>query len=159
MFKTVALMCLVAPGLVTADTIVEAGAGFLNWGYSGGNAAIITERFAGKYDIGVGLIDEQTCDCRDFKPDLDRETVIERLSFLYAQRVFTGRRLELGVGFGFWNRPSRVSSSALMIPLSLKFRITPRLSVGVRHFSTGGSGSPNLGQDMATFSWRFGGYK
>ncbi len=140
-----------------AETIVEAGAGFLNWGYSEGQALIVAERFAGKYDIGIGAIERQVCDCRDYKPDLDRETSIDPLSFIYAQRIFSGNRLEFGLGFGFWNQTSRVSGSILMFPLSIKYRVWKRLSIGVRHFSNASSGVPNLGQDMMTLSWNFGG--
>lgn len=138
-----------------AETILEVGAGFLSWDYSGGQVIIFTERFAGKYDIGVGLVGRQECKCRDFKPELDRKTEVDTISFLYAQRVATWKRLEFGLGFGFWNKPSRISSSILMFPLSIKFRMTDHLYIGARHFSSGGSGKPNLGQDMATLSWKF----
>ncbi len=138
-----------------ADTILEVGAGVLSGEFSGTPILIVAERFQGKYDIGVGLVGEQTCECGDFKLDLEKETPVPTLAMIFVQRVVTWKRVELGLGFGFWNKTSRVSGSVLMLPLSLKLKLTDRLSLGVRHFSTGGSGRPNLGQDMVSLSWRF----
>lgn len=150
----ITLLMLLAD-LTYGDTILEAGATFLNWKSSDSAALIITERFNGKYDLGVGLIGSQDCKCYDFVSQHFR-TSIDPLSFVFLQRVFMPGRFEFGVGFGLFNRASRVSGTILVFPLSIKYRITDRFSIGARHFSNGGSGWPNLGQDMATLSWRFG---
>lgn len=153
--KKILLIMFLFAGSVHADTILEVGATFLNWHSSDSGAIILAERFAGKYDVGIGLIESQDCKCYDYVSPHYRSS-IPPLSTVFVQRVFVGKRFEFGIGFGLFNRASRVSGTILVYPLSIKYRITDRLSIGARHFSNGGSGHPNLGQDLATLSWRFG---
>lgn len=161
MIKFILYVALIIIGVLvlseacSSDTIVEGGVGVLNMDNSGGQVLIVVERFAGKYDVGIGAITDQACDCRDFKPDLDRETPVESLSFVYVQRIWNWRKVEFGLGPGVWNKTGRVSSTILMFPMLLRWKITDKLFLSVRHFSNAGSGDPNLGQDMFTGAWRF----
>lgn len=148
------LLCLGVVCTAEAGTNIEVGAGMLNWKESNAVGYIVSERFAGKYDISIGLMEGQECDCYDFN-DPRIKTKIDPLLLLYAQRVFTSGRFEFGIGFGFFSRQSRVSTSILMVPLSIRVRTYKNLYVGIRHFSNGGSAEVNLGQDILTLGWNF----
>lgn len=132
-----------------ADTRLELGAGFLSWEYSDGGAAILTERFNGKYDVSLGIVTEQYCRCT-FPTDIDDNL------FVQVQRVFVGSRFELGIGAAWFQNSNRALGKRFNVPLSLGYRLTKRISLRVRHYSNGGSGVPNVGQDLITVGYRFG---
>jgi len=136
-----------------AETIIEAGTTYLSGHHSEGRVIMFNERFAGKYDIGVGIIGDQTCyNCGPVQvPDLPVSTNM----VLQAQRIASWKPLEAGFGVAFWQNTNRALGSRFTFGLMLKVRAWRKLYVGGRHYSNGGSSSPNMGQDLVTLSWKF----
>jgi hypothetical protein len=141
------LLILIFFAVKEADALeLEAGPALLSGEYSDGGVLLISERI-GKWSIGGGYISEQYCHCN--YPD-DLSTNI----FFHGQRVIEYRMLEIGIGAAYFQNTNRALGKNLTWSLSLGFG-GKHWSIRLRHFSSAGSGTPNLGQDMATIGYSF----
>lgn len=132
------------------ETMLEAGVGFLSAEYSHGQYIVASERFAdGKYEIGLGVWGDQVCKCNE------GDTALETNAFVFASRNVFWKRLEMGLGFGYWQNTNRALGKNLTFQLNVGVNVWRNLDVRIRHASNAGSGSPNLGQDSLGLSWRF----
>jgi hypothetical protein len=64
------------------------------------------------------------------------------------------KNFEMGLGFAYTNvawEYTCQTTAALMA----RWRVTPKIAVQWRHFSSAGSCKPNAGRDFLTASWRF----
>ena len=144
-----------------AEVTVEAGAGLLSGQFSGGEVAVITERWGGpygsRYAVGMGWINEQHVVDRA----RDRYEVPANLFVMAQRRVSFDLKgcehdcISLGLGVAYFNNTSRWNGTKFNAALSVEFRPTDRWSLNLRHFSNGGSGMPNMGQDMITIGYTF----
>lgn len=118
--------------------------------YNGG-LLILEERFNKKYALGVGLTTEWVCpdvnDCRRGNGPTNQ--------VVYAQRVVTHKKFEIGLGISYWHNQSPSWDSNTPYALSLGWNFNKNLNAKWRHFSTGGSSDRNGGLDMFTIGWRF----
>ena len=144
-----------------AEVTAELGAGVLSGQFSGGEVAIITERWGGpyksRYAIGMGFINDQHVIDRA----RDRYEVRANL-FVFAQRRVSFNLkgcewdcISLGLGVAYFNNTSRWNGSKFNAALSIEARPTDRWSINIRHFSNAGSAKPNMGQDMITIGYTF----
>jgi hypothetical protein len=62
--------------------------------------------------------------------------------------------LEMGLGFAYTTVP-QVYHCQTTFALGARWRLTDRLALSWRHFSSGGSCDPNTGRDLAVVSWKF----
>jgi hypothetical protein len=128
-----------------AETIVEGGVSIVSL-ETEGYALGITERFAGKYDIGVNLIGEQTT----------HGEKIDNNFIVHADRVVTWQNLELNLGLAYWQNENRLSGCDTGFSMGGAVNLSESLAIRYRHFSNAGTCSPNVGQDMLLVSWKFG---
>lgn len=132
-----------------ASTAVEFVPGFTFVGserYNGYGAAM-TERFSGKYDVGLMLMLSQDCvGCR--RADYGGNMGVQ------AQRIVHWRDLELGLGVAYWANQTPAWDSNITFSLSAGYSFGP-VEVRWRHYSTGGSSERNSGLDLMTIGWRF----
>jgi hypothetical protein len=123
-----------------AQTAVEAGPTFLSGEFSEGANFILTHK-AEKFAYGFGIVSEQVCHC-NWPADVDEQLFVEAL------RHFQGEKWELGIGPSYWQNTSRVFGRHFNASILVGRRIGGGLRWRIRHFSNGGSGKPNLGQDF-----------
>ena len=122
-----------------------------------GGAIVLSERL-GKFDFAIGYVSEQdihvTCGPHlpaTSKCDFDvRENI-----FVHAQRIFEFKRWEFGIGPSYWQNTSRIFGKNFNFSLMLGYEISEKSFIRIRHDSSSGSGTPNLGQDMLTIGYRF----
>lgn len=143
MRRLLALLALM-PTMAWADTIVETGPTFMLREPSSGVAAVWSERFP-KWDVGMMLVTRQF---------LNDQKLSANAGFRVARVVRQGR-LELGLGLGYWVHKSRAFGHKQVFELMAGLRLTDRVGLRYRHFSSAGQASPNIGQDMITVSWAF----
>lgn len=120
--------------------------------FNGGVGMVFTERFKGKYDIGLALIGEQEWETK-WGP-----VSVEPNGNVFAQRIVKtpAGRFEAGLGAGYWIKaPTRITGCNLAFTMSLRWNITQRIPLTVRHWSNAGSCPPNRGQDLLSIGWRF----
>lgn len=132
------------------ETTAEGGITVLNLEHSDGYNIFITERFNDKWSAGLGLVGEQV-------DKYERE--IDNNLHIFGQRVVSGpgilSRVELGIGLNYALNKTTVNGSNLNYHLSLQLDVTDKVYFIYRHISNAGSRSPNTGQDLLNFGWRF----
>ncbi len=133
-------------------TEIEVGATYTGE-FNGGGALTLSERvFNDKLDVGVAIISPQSW---------EEVKVGNNGNFWFA---FVAERpshwvkvlpSEVHIGGGYWFKTqSPINGCKETFLLGVKWRVK-RFSVGVRHWSNAGICSPNRGQDLLTFGWRF----
>lgn len=123
--------------------------------FNGGFALVFSERFAGKYDVGLSLISEQDWD-DDYRHVNNNGNVWAQYVVQRPERFWKVFPSEIGIGPSVWiKNQDPISGCNLGYILNLKYRFGPDFSVGWRHWSNGGACKPNHGQDLLTFGWRF----
>ncbi len=149
-----ALLLLVFYGFsreARADVSLEAGATFLSGEYAKGQTMILSEKFD-RYSVSVGYITDQVV--------IDRSKTRNELRaniFLQAMRhVNITEKFNLGVGVAYFNGTNRALGSNFTIALLVRYDLSDRLSLNIRHYSNAGSAPPNMGQDMITVGYTFG---
>ena len=142
----------------TAETIVRVApeTAFVAGDKYDGSSLSIVERFAGKYDIGIGLYTE--LQCRDECQRGNGQTNMG----LHAKRVVQPNQwLELGVGAAYWKNQGPAWNSNLTFTLHLGWNTPEGWASWLpdqilwQHASTGGSSESNGGLDYLSFGWRF----
>jgi len=120
-----------------------------------GSAVSVVERFAGKYDVGLGLYTE--LQCRD-PMDCPRGVGTTNIG-LQAKRVFQVNWFELGFGAAYWKNQGPAWDSNLTFALHVGIH-TPDSwwtwlpdQVLWEHASTGGSSDKNGGLDYISIGW------
>jgi hypothetical protein len=121
--------------------------------FNGGFGVMFSERFAGKYDVGITLISEQ---------DWEAVHATNNGNFWAAyvakrpDRFWKFLPSEFSLGPSAWIKTqSPINGCILGYHLGLKYRFGDHVSVGVRHWSNAGSCKPNRGQDLLTVGWTF----
>jgi hypothetical protein len=127
---------------------LQMGPTYLSGETSSGAFVLLREDY-GKYSFGIGLTSPQKCRCRTETVDIDTNAYIQA-----ERNIRVYERFSVSIGASYWNRTSRVNGSHFAFPLTLRFDINDRLSIGVRHWSNAGSARPNLGQDAIYIGWR-----
>lgn len=144
----VILYILVRSNESKADTLFELmpSSSFIAGQHYTGAGLSVTERFAGKYDVGAMLMTEQQCGCK--RGESPGNLGIE------AQRIVTWKHLELGVGVAYWHNqtPAWSSNTTFALHWGLVFG---NWSFRHRHYSTGGSSDRNAGLDLLTVGYSF----
>lgn len=130
-------------------TVVEIGPSVLSADFTGGTVALLSERFGGKWDVGIALVGQQDCRCSEGRIDIPTNAAIR------AMRVLRWKRVEGGLGVAFWSNTNRALGQRQTFELMLGVYLTERLALKIHHFSNAGQVSPNMGQDMLTLAWRF----
>ena len=120
--------------------------------FNGGFGITFSERFSGKYDLGLSLISDQSW---------NNVNVGNNGNFWAAYVVPRPERWwyvlpsELVLGANYWIKTEApITGCNVGYILGLKYRFDD-FSVGWRHWSNAGSCKPNLGQDLLTFGYRF----
>jgi hypothetical protein len=121
--------------------------------FNGGAALTLSERFADKIDVGVAIISAQSW---------ERVNIGNNGNFWFAyvaERPDTWWKplpSEVHIGGAYWFKTqSPINGCKESYLLGLKWRFGDHASVGIRHWSNAGICSPNRGQDLLTFGWRF----
>jgi len=136
-----------------ADVSVEIGPTFLSGQYADGQVLTLNEQFDNGYSLGVGYITKQVVTDRAGDTYYLRENV-----FIQGMRhVTVTEKFNLGLGVGYVNSTNRVLGSNFVFSLLVRYDFTDRWSANIRHFSNAGSSPPNMGQDMITIGYSFGG--
>lgn len=137
----------------------EAGEVELGPTYTGefnkGAAIAVSERLAGHWDVGFGLVSAQTwdegTDSVGNNGHVWASYVVKRPEKFW--KVFPS---ELGIGPNVWFKDNPpINGCQFGYMLNLKYRFGDRVSVGWRHMSNAGTCRPNRGQDMLMIGWRF----
>lgn len=128
-----------------SETLFEAGVGVLSGELSEGTMVLVTERFAGKYDIGIGLVSQQRFAGQDVPNNM----------VLRAARVVRWREVELSLGIGVWANTTRVVSQEETFDLGAAWEFSPHNRLHIRHWSNAGQQPTNLGQDYIGYSRAF----
>jgi len=147
-----------------AEVQLEIGATNLSGDWAG-SGLLLSERF-GRYDFGIGYISEQTVSLRTFSfndPSCTKITdgfnrcdfVIRETIFISAQRIVKYKKCEMGIGPSWWQNTSRVHGAKFNFGLMIGCNLSKKVFLRVRHWSNGGSATPNLGQDLLTIGYRF----
>lgn len=105
-------------------------------------AVVGSERFAGKYDIGVVLLIDESTDAgnRGFQ----------------VSRIVKKGPWELGIGYALWAKTQPEAwSTDETFSLHIGYQ-RGRWGVRWRHWSTAGTSDRNRGMDMLTIGYRFG---
>jgi len=133
-----------------AETQIEWGPTFASTNYSNGSALFFSEVFGeGKYLVGLGLIGDQS-------GDFNEGTItIKSYMLVHAQRLVTYKKVTLGLGIANWQHTNRMLGDEFTFSLSLSYRLGEHLDVRYRHFSNGGTATPNSGQDILLIGYRF----
>lgn len=116
--------------------------------FNGGFGLIYTERFKGKWDIGIALLGEQKWD----------GITTGNNGNVFGQRIVKSpkERFEMGIGAAYWiNTDRNLIGCHLGFTLSARWNITDRIPLTLRHWSNAGTCRPNRGQDLLTIGWRF----
>lgn len=147
------LLCLFA-GTAAADLRLEVGPTVLSGELSFGQTVIIGER-VGQWDFGLGWINNQVV-LPGWESDHGLPPVLlQKNLFIHAVRFVDIKRVEIGFGVAYFAHTSRAIGQLLLITTTLRLNLTDRLSVGWRHYSSGGASKPNLGQDLVTVGVQF----
>jgi len=131
---------------------IEAGPTILSGEPAEGGALILSERFNDRWEVQVGYLSEQyvdTCGRPDCQFDI-RENI-----FLGGQRVVGWERFKLGIGMAAFQNINRALGCRVNFNLLIEWRWSAHVVSRIRHFSSAGSCTPNMGQDMVTLGWRF----
>ncbi len=144
-----------------AETQFEWGATFAGGKYSNGSALFFSEVFGdGKYLVGFGLVGDQyrTFNTWGIVPGKAVPTKITVTSnmLVQAQRLITFKRVTLGLGVANWQHTSRILGDEFTFALSLSYALNSSWDIRYRHFSNGGTATPNSGQDLLLIGYRFG---
>ena len=120
--------------------------------FNGGFGVVFSERFAGKYDVGISLISAQQWENVDIgnNGNVWAAYVAKRPDNWW---VFLPNEFSLGPS-AWIKTQSPINGCILGYHLGLKYRIGDA-SIGIRHWSNAGSCRPNRGQDLLTVGWRF----
>lgn len=130
------------------EGVMDVGATYTG-GFNGGTAFSYSERLAGKWDIGVKVISEQSWEGNHARNN----------GGIFGQRIVKspGGRFELGVGFAYFIGTSPLIGCHGAFELSARYNITPKITLTYRHNSNGSICDQNRGQDVLSIGWRFGG--
>lgn len=130
-----------------AETIAEAApATFIAGHHYDGAGISMTERFGGRYDLGITLMSALQCAC-------SRGDAPGNLG-VHAQRIVAWRALELGLGVAYWQNQTPAWSSNTTFALHWGFRLG-HWRIVHRHYSTGGASDRNGGLDLLTVGYNF----
>jgi hypothetical protein len=141
----IAVMLFVATFLwircAEADTLFEVSpASFYGGEYAKNTFAVVgSERFSGKYDIGVVLASDGYGGNRAFQ----------------VTRIVRKSNFEMGIGFTWWAKPQPEAwSTDKTFNLHLGYE-WGKWGIRWRHWSTAGTSDSNSGWDMLTIGYRF----
>ena len=132
-----------------AEMRIEAGAAFLSAEYSEGAAFFFSEVWDGKYLLGLGIVGNQKGVFKEGTINVRSNLVVQ------AQRLVTYKRVTLGIGPAYWQHTNRAIGSELLFGLSLGVNVGKNWDIMYRHFSNGGTATPNSGQDLLLIGYRF----
>lgn len=134
-----------------ADTSMEVApeSTFISGEAHSGTALFVTERFQGKYDVGIALSTQLQCRPKNCNR-LDSPTN----QGVYFQRVVSYGKFEMGLGVSYWHNTTAAWSSHTPFALHMGYNFN-RTTLRWRHFSTGGSSDRNAGWDLLTLAWNF----
>lgn len=96
------------------------------------------------YEAGFNLIGESTYHDAD----------VTNQSVWYGMLWDGYRAIELGIGAAYFNVESPYTCQ-FTFALGARWRVTGRVAVQWRHYSTAGSCRPNVGRDLGTISYFF----
>jgi len=143
-----------------AETDIEWGATFAGGKYTHGSALFFSETWDDKYLIGFGLVGDQH---RIFNTwgivpgrAVPTKITVKSNMMVQAQRLVTYKKVTLGIGVAKWQHTSRIFGDTFTFALSLSYEINNSWDFRYRHFSNGGTASPNSGQDILLIGYRFG---
>jgi len=150
---------------VYGETWLEGGVTFAGGTNTNGSAIFFSEVWDNKYLLGFGLVGNQhrTFNVWGIEPgkavpvrfDVGSNMVV------HAQRLITYRAITLGLGVAGWQHKSRILGDTFTFSLFLAYQRPEKWwgwlpnDIRYRHFSNGGTASPNAGQDLLLLSWRF----
>lgn len=139
----VVLFCWFLAGEARSETLVEVAPAAAYGGdvEKGQFAAMLHERFAGKYDVGVILL-----------VDLEGD---EGNRGIEALRTVKKGSWEAGIGWALWANQSAAWNAENTFALTLGYTWANNWGVRWRHWSTGGTSSRNAGLDMLTVGYSF----
>lgn len=126
---------------------LELGATGIGSDFSEGAMLYYGERFAEKWDVGIGVTSEQRYKGVDVGIN----------AFVTVQRIVKDPwwgKIELGVGIAGFQNTNRALGCIFTFHPSL-FYSGDRFGIGYRHFSNSGSCEPNAGQNGLMFRWSF----
>ena len=114
---------------------------------------VVSER-TDKWELGIGWVDKQTV-----FPDWERDRGLPEVSFrenlfIHATRVGRWNKFELGLGAAYFQNTNRALGKHFVASAYGAYNFNEAWSLRLRHFSNGGSGSPNLGQDAISIGLR-----
>ena len=144
------LLFLFAKESKADEVTAELGATILSGQFSGGAALLIEQTWNDRWRIGMGLTSDQKV-----TPRTEPETNVRSNLMVHGQRLVGTERFKLGIGVAYWNAKTRWNGSNFTASMSIEYDFTDKWGVRYRHFSNAGSASPNMGQDMITFGYRF----
>ena len=155
--RILALVALLFSASANSESQVELGIGFLSSQFSKGGSIALHEMWGGshgtKYSVGMGYIYKQeVTDRKGYFSELNENIWVE------AKRRFCwveGNRVCLGIGPSYFQNTNRALGKNFNIAVSLEIRPQNRVTINIRHYSNGGSGVPNMGQDMLTVGYLF----
>lgn len=80
----------------------------------------------------------------------------QRQNFALRAGVIDGfGRFDVGLGVAYLQNVDTYNGSNLNFSLMLAYRFKVPITVSLRHFSNGGTRSPNKGRDMLLVAWQF----
>jgi len=132
-----------------AETHMEWGPTFASSEYSNGSALFFSEIWQDKYLVGFGLIGDQE---GNFK---EGTITVKSNMLVQAQRLVTYKKVTLGIGVARWQHTNRMLGDEFTFALSLSYALNSSWDIRYRHFSNGGTASPNSGQDILLIGFRF----
>jgi len=140
-----------------AETNMEWGATFAGGKYTHGSAMFFSETWDDKYLIGFGLVGDQH---RNFNVWSGNTVSRQKITvgsnlMVQAQRLVTYKKVTLGMGVAKWQHTSRIFGDEFTFALSLSYNPNDSWYFQYRHFSNGGTASPNAGQDLLLIGYRF----
>ena len=121
--------------------------------FNGGFGITFSERFAGKYDLGLSLISEQKWEAVHVSNNGNFWAAYVMHKPSRPWRVLPSE-FSLGANHWFKNQ-SPINGCKVGYVLAFKYRFGNDFSIGWRHWSNGDSCVPNRGQDLMTFGWKF----
>ena len=131
---------------IKAETVFEAGATSLSADFSGGADIFITERWDRKWNMGIGLLGEQTT-----KYDVN----INNNLMLFGERTVYRQDFYLGLGLAYLGNTTAVNGSHLNYLLSVGYDWN-NWGIVLRHISNAGTSPPNSGQELLNIRYAFG---
>jgi hypothetical protein len=146
-YAVVVMLALFLSGAATqcraAQVEFEGGAQILRNEAPAFVLSVVKPDFAGDADLSCGLVLTGPRDTRTGIMGVRCE-VVEGLG-----------RLDVGIGAVYFNKTDELNGSQLNYSLLLRYNITDRWAVSVRHFSNAGTTKPNTGRDLVLISYRF----